>query len=198
MSEIVEPSHDAGFDRAAAVTRSLLGYGVLAGAFYVIVGVVQMLARDGFDASRHALSLLANGSSGWVQTVNFVVTGLMVLAAAVGLGRALRPARAAAILVGVYGASVISAGVFAADPADGVPGGPPPGSPDGTSVSGVLHLAAGGIGFVSLAAATATGTVGIVLLWLAALVSWTWLAVASIAIYRTVPHPDADRRAMLP
>jgi hypothetical protein len=52
------------FDRAAAVTRSLLGYGVLAGVFYLVVGLAQALIRDGYDLTRHDLSLLANGPYG--------------------------------------------------------------------------------------------------------------------------------------
>jgi len=39
----------AGFDRGAAITRSLLGYGVVVGPFYLVVGVIQGLVRDGFD-----------------------------------------------------------------------------------------------------------------------------------------------------
>ena len=34
-------------------------------------------------------SLLANGDHGWLQVTNFVLTGLMLVAFAVGLGRAL-------------------------------------------------------------------------------------------------------------
>lgn len=30
-----------GFDRSATITRSILGYGMLAGPFYLVVGVVQ-------------------------------------------------------------------------------------------------------------------------------------------------------------
>jgi hypothetical protein len=48
-------------DPAAAVTRSLLGYGVLAGVFYLMVGLVQARTRDGYDPTRHDQSLLANG-----------------------------------------------------------------------------------------------------------------------------------------
>jgi hypothetical protein len=48
-------------DRTAAITRSLLGYGVLAGPVYVVVGLAQALTRDGYDLARHDLSLLANG-----------------------------------------------------------------------------------------------------------------------------------------
>ena len=48
------------FDRAAAMTRSLLGYGVLAGALYLGVGIVQGLFRDGDEFACHDLSLLAS------------------------------------------------------------------------------------------------------------------------------------------
>jgi hypothetical protein len=61
-------------DRAAAVTRSLLGYGVLAGACYPVVGLAQARTLDGFDLTRHDLSLLANGPYGWIQSANFVLT----------------------------------------------------------------------------------------------------------------------------
>lgn len=50
--------------RANRVTRSLLGYGMLAGPFYVAVSLAQALSRDGFDLTRHAWSLLANGEHG--------------------------------------------------------------------------------------------------------------------------------------
>lgn len=148
-----EKNDKPAFDRSAAVTRSLLGYGVLAGVVYLVTGVTQALLRDGFDLSRHSLSLLANGSWGWVQTANFVISGLMVLAAAYGFSRALAPERRMALLVGIYGLSLIAAGAFAADPMDGFPPGTPSGVPDEISVSGLIHLAAGGIGFLSLALA---------------------------------------------
>jgi hypothetical protein len=69
-------------DRAAAVTRSLLGYGVLAGACYLVVGLAQARACDGFDLTGHDLSLLANGPYGWIQSANFILTALMVIAVA--------------------------------------------------------------------------------------------------------------------
>src|SRR5215831_2367349 len=93
-------------DRTTSVTRSLLGYGVIAGPFYVIVSLAQALTRPGFDLTRHEWSLLANGALGWIQTGNFVLTGLMVVAAAVGFRRALRPAPGsvwAPRLLAVYG-----------------------------------------------------------------------------------------------
>ncbi|MFG2041178.1 DUF998 domain-containing protein [Dactylosporangium sp. NPDC048998] len=139
--------------RTNRVTRSLLGYGVLAGPFYVTVSVAQALTRDGFDMTRHAWSLLSNGSLGWLQITNFVLSGLMVLAAAVGLARAVPQSRWASVLVGVFGASLVAAGALRADPAMGFPAGTPDG-PGTVSWHGVGHLVAGGIGFLCVIAAT--------------------------------------------
>jgi hypothetical protein len=47
-------------------------------------------------------------------------------------------------------------------------------------------------------AAMATQPIGVALLWLAVVAGWAWLAGASIATYRTVPHPDAHRRETNP
>jgi hypothetical protein len=143
-------------DRAAAVTRSLLGYGVLAGVFYLVVGLAQALTRDGYDLTRHDLSLLANGPYGWIQIANLILTGLMVIAAAVGVRRAMRPGPAASwgpgLLAG-YGVGLVGAGVFVADPMHGFPPGTPDGPPATVSTAGLLHVASGAVGFACLVAA---------------------------------------------
>jgi hypothetical protein len=138
----------------AGGTRSLLMCGVLAGPIYLAVGIAQGLLRDGFDFERHPLSVLANGPGGWVQTANFVVTGLLVVAAAVGFQRALRAtSRATGIFLGAFGVSMLVAAVCPADPMDGFPFGTPLGPPTTMSTLGLLHFAAGGLGFVALAVA---------------------------------------------
>jgi hypothetical protein len=139
---------------AARITRSLLGYGIIAGPLYVVVALAQALTRDGFDLSRHSWSLLANGELGWIQIANFIVTGLMTVAAAIGLRRALTPGRGrtwAPLLIAIYGVSLIGAGIFRADPAQGFPAG----TPETTTISwhGMLHFMLGGIGFLCLIAA---------------------------------------------
>ena len=139
----------------AAVTRSLLGYGPLAGACYLVSGLVQALTREGFDLERHDLSLLANGPLGWMQILTLVVAGLMTVASAAGLVRALPGGPAAtwaASLLAGYGLALVAAGVFIADPMNGFPVGTPEGPPRQVSAHGVLHLAAGGIGFGCLVA----------------------------------------------
>lgn len=139
---------------ADRITKSLLGYGVIAGPFYVAVALAQALTRDGFELSRHSWSLLANGDWGWIQVANFILTELMVIAFAVGLDRALGRGPAspwAARLVGTFGVSMIAAGLFRADPVARFPVGSPAESVP--SWTGLVHLAAGGIGFTCLAIA---------------------------------------------
>ena len=142
-------------DPATRVTRSLLGYGVIAGPLYVVVSVVQALTREGFDLSRHEWSLLSNGSLGWIQITNFLVTGLMTIAFAVGVRRALPSGRGttwAPRLIATYGVGLISAGVFRADPALGFPVGAPTGQAP-VSWHGALHFLSAGVGFSCLVAA---------------------------------------------
>lgn len=148
---LTTPTAVTSCDPATRVTRSLLGYGLLAGPFFVGVSLVQALTRAGFDPTRHEWSLLANGGLGWIQITNFVLSGLMTIAFAVGVGRATGSRWAGRLLAG-YGLGLVAAGAFRADPALGFP----PGTPaDAHVVSwhGLLHLASGGVGFACLVAA---------------------------------------------
>ena len=141
-------------DPSLRVTRSLAGYGVIAGPVYVGVSLAQALTRDGFDLSTHAWSQLAIGDWGWVQTANLVVTGLMSVAFSVALRRTLaggRGGRAVPILVATFGLGMVLAGLFPADPAAGFPVGLP--TPAAPTTHGMLHLMVSGVGFLALAAA---------------------------------------------
>lgn len=142
-----------GFDGAAAVTRSLLGYGVIAGAIYLVVGLTLALTREGFDLAIHPLSLLMLGDGGWMQRANLILAGAMTIAAGVGIARALRGAergRRVGPLVVVYGVCLVASGVF---PPDAMAGFPPGAADDQASVAGILHLGFGAVGFLTLAAA---------------------------------------------
>jgi hypothetical membrane protein len=134
------------------VTRSLLGYGPLAGTVFVGSIFVQGLTRRGFSIAHDDASLLANGPLGWIQIATFLVAGAMTIAAAVGLRRAL-PGRWASRLIGLYGAGLMAAGVFRADPADGFGPGAPAGKAAHVSWHGDGHLIAASIGFIAMIAA---------------------------------------------
>lgn len=144
--------HEPGtFDRGAAITRSLLGWGVVAGPFYLLVGVVLALARSGFDPTRHALSLLMLGEHGWMQRANLILTAIMVAAAAAGILRTVRSGRGLAIgaPLGAHALCLALSAVFPPDPAAGFP----PGAVSEATGHGILHLVFGGLGFACLAAA---------------------------------------------
>jgi hypothetical membrane protein len=130
--------------------RNLLTAGLVAGPLYVVVSLIEVVVRDGFDPTRHAWSMLANGPFGWVHSANLVVSGALVVAGAAGLWRALRT-RAAATLLALYGAGMVGAGFFAADPGRGFPVGTPEVTP--VSWHGALHFVFGGVGFLGLVGA---------------------------------------------
>lgn len=164
------------------VTKSLLGYGIIAGPIYVVVAAAQALTRDGYDPTRHAVSQLANGPWGWVQIVNFLITGAMTVAAAVGVRRALGRGRRSAwasALLGAYGVGLLGAGVFRADPSDGFPPGTPPGMGE-VSWHGMAHFAIAGLAFGCLVAACF-----VIAGWFAGSgdAAWAWFSRATGAVF---------------
>ncbi|MDH6244290.1 DUF998 domain-containing protein [Mycobacterium sp. OTB74] len=145
------PNPQPVLNRGAAATRSLLGWGVVAGPFYLVVGVVLGTTRPGFDFTRHALSLLMLGHLGWIQRTNFVLCGLMVIAAGMGVLRAIRSGRGLAVggLVIAAGVTLILAALFVPDPVSGFPPGAVAGSP---SAGGMMHLLCGATQLVTITA----------------------------------------------
>ncbi len=140
-------------ETGTAKPSPLLICGAVAGPLYVVVSLTQALLRPGFDLTRHPWSLLANGPAGWVQMTNLIVTGLLVVVTAVGFSRTVSMGtghRAIPILLGIFGAGMIGAGIFRADPMAGFPLGTPDGPPVAPTVFGLLHLALGGVGFLGL------------------------------------------------
>ncbi|MEU4396882.1 DUF998 domain-containing protein [Kribbella sp. NPDC023855] len=135
------------------ITRTLLTAGLVAGPLYTAVWLGQAATREGFDITRHPASLLANGGPGWIQTVNFVVAGILSIAAAVGLRRSIagRGSRWAPRLLGAYGVGLLLAAIFPADPASGFPAGTPADYAE-ISARGMGHFVAGTIGFTGLIA----------------------------------------------
>jgi hypothetical protein len=136
-------------------TTALLLCGAIAGPLFVVVFLLAGTTRADYNPLRHPVSSLALGEHGWVQTANFIVTGLLMLAFAVGLRRALRPRGGSwwgPLLVGIYAIGLIGAGVFVTDPVSGYP----PGTPNELvqySLPGALHDLFSAPVFVALPAA---------------------------------------------
>lgn len=138
---------------ADRVTKSLLGYGVLAGAVFEPSIIIQGLTRHGFSIAHDDASLLSNGPLGWIQIVTFLLAGAMTIAFAVGARRALA-GRAGGKwgprLIGLYGAGLMAAGLLRAGPADGFGPGAPVGKAVHVSWHGDGHLISASIGFIAL------------------------------------------------
>ena len=134
----------APFGTSTSATGILLACAAVAGPLYEVVFLVQAFTRPGFDVARHTGSLLSLGDLGWVQVATFVVTGLLLVAGAVGM----RP-----VLLGLFALSFVAAGVSTPDPMGGFPPGTPPGPPAGLSWHAGLHFLAGAVGFLALPAA---------------------------------------------
>jgi len=125
--------------------RPLLTAGLVGPLLFIVVFLVEGITRPGYSAWRHYVSQLATGNSGWVQVVNFVVCGTLVIGFAFGLRQTLRPGRAslaAPILMGLFGSALIVAGVFSTDPALGYPVGALPIHTTHGMVHGLAGLAA--------------------------------------------------------
>jgi hypothetical protein len=134
-------------------TRLLLACGTIAGPIYIVVGLVQILTREGFDMTRHPLSLMSTGDLGWIQITNFILTGAFVVLGAMGLGRAAQADKRwkrAAVFIGLYGVGVIGGGLFVTDPSLGFPPGTPDIYPETISWHGLLHFIFGQLGFLAL------------------------------------------------
>ena len=133
-------------------TRRLLVCGMAAGPVFVAVTTVEIISRQGFDLRRHGISLLSLGDRGWVQVANFLLAGLLSVAFAAGVRRALGPGpggTAAPVLICGYGLGLIVTGLFLVDPGEGFP----PGTPDGLPVlswHGAVHAVAPPAAFLSL------------------------------------------------
>ena len=143
-------------ETATRLTRALLACGVPAGSLFMIVALVQAFTRPGFDLRRHAISMLALGDLGWIQVTDFIGCGLLIVALAAGVRRALHPGPAGTwgpVLLGAYGVGLVAAGLFRTDPALGFPPGAPAGMPAAMSWHAVLHSIAFFVAFTSLTAA---------------------------------------------
>ncbi len=122
-------------------TKAFLLCGAIAGPLFTFAWFVEGATRADYSPLRHPISSLALGDFGWTQDANFIVTGILTLALAVGLRRALQPLGGstwAPLLVGAIGIGLLGAGIFVTDPLNGYP----PGTPDrlvNYSTHGELH-----------------------------------------------------------
>ena len=132
--------------------RLLLACGAVGPLLFVVVFLVEGAIRPDYSPLRHFVSSLSLGDGGWVQVASFLICGTLVACFAVGLRLALVAGKGATwgpILLGVFGVSLLGAGLFSTDPLLEYP----PGAAAVTTVHGALHMLFSLIAFAALAAA---------------------------------------------
>jgi hypothetical membrane protein len=125
--------------------------GVIGPLLFIAVFLIEGLTRPGYSPWRNAVSQLATGEDGWIQTVNFLVCGVLVLTFAFGLRQAIKGTRGSIggpVLIGLFAVALLVAGVFTTDPGLGYP----VGAPEVHTTHGLIHGFAGLAAFVTIAA----------------------------------------------
>ncbi|MBI3745862.1 MAG: DUF998 domain-containing protein [Chloroflexi bacterium] len=136
--------------------RWLLWPGVVGPIGFVVTFTVEGAVRPGYDPVRHFVSLLSLGDGGWLQVVNFLVTGGLIAAFGVALRARWvtgRGSRWVPRLIVATGVALIASGIFATDPGLGYPPGAPDGMPTDPSWHAGLHYLGSVVVFLALPAA---------------------------------------------
>jgi len=110
-----------GIDRT---TRILLMCGSIGCVLFIVLFLIQGIIREGYTPLKFPVSSLAIGDAGWVQTLNFLISGLLVFLFAIGFRRAtplLKKSVWTSRLIAAVGIGLIGAGLFKTDPVYGYP-----------------------------------------------------------------------------
>ncbi|WP_353810103.1 DUF998 domain-containing protein [Agromyces sp. SYSU T00194] len=103
-------------EQRSRIVRAGACAGLIGPALFVAAWLIQAAARsEEFDLIGEPASALAAGDAGWIQTVSFIVYGLMTLVFAAGLHRAMAPSRLGWIgpsLIGVTGVGLLWGAAF--------------------------------------------------------------------------------------
>ena len=122
---------------------TFLWAGVAAPIVFTTVYLVDGATRAGYDPMRHQVSLLELGERGWLMTVNFLVTGVLLLVFAAGVRSWLREgpgALATPVAIAVASVGLLLAGIFPTQPLFGYPPGTPEGMATEVTPASVMHL----------------------------------------------------------
>ena len=105
----------------ARPVQFLLWAGIVGPIIFVVTFTIDGALTPGYSAIRDAVSYLALGRYGWIQAVNFVVLGILVIAFALGFFRWWRRRDsswvlpAAALLIALSGLGYVLAAIFTAN-----------------------------------------------------------------------------------
>ena len=133
--------------RRLSLTRTIALAGIIGPIWFTTFVVLQGFLLPDYSHVRLPISALAAWPTGWIQNINFYVTGALVMAFALTLHHSVQPTRRGAAgiaLLVLGGLGVMWAGIFPWKMVDGVPTETAP-----HVVGAVMAFAATGLGFIA-------------------------------------------------
>jgi hypothetical membrane protein len=129
----------------------LIACGAIGPILFILLFLLEGAIRPGYSAWHNFVSDLGESNQGWMQIANFLICGVLILCFALGLRQVFRSGKGSVwgpLLLGVFGLSLLIAGLFVTDPSLGY-------YPAGTSSStqtlhGTIHGANAPLAFGSL------------------------------------------------
>lgn len=104
--------------------KRMLACGPAGAFFFLIIFLVQGFLRNDYNAMRNPVSSLSLTEDGWIQVLNFLITGILILIFSFGIRtqyKFLHNSKKIALLVLLTGIGLTGAGVFSTDPVFGYP-----------------------------------------------------------------------------
>lgn len=121
-SKIGQPELDGAL--LSPSTLRLVSCGTIGSILFTTAYLIEGISRPGYSALQQAISALSLGPGGWIQQVNFIVFGLLVVCSAYGWYQALKLGAGSIwypLLKAITGLGLIVDGFFSQDPAPGYP-----------------------------------------------------------------------------
>jgi hypothetical membrane protein len=174
----------------------LLTCGLVGAVLFVVTFLIDGATRPGYRPLYHPVSALALGSRGWVQTSNFIVTGLLMIAAAAGIREALDVTIGPALLA-LFGVALVVSGAFTMDPMRGYPPGTEEGTPAVLSRRQKVHDIFGFVVFSSLGATAIAFGLALEGGWKVYSFASAALIIVLIVVFVTAWERDSPRSGLL-
>ena len=105
-------------------TKWLLICGQLGCIFFIVLFLIQGQLRDAYAPLKFPISSLSIGHYGWIQRVNFLISGSFIFLFAIGFRKAtpeLKSSLWTSRLIGAVSLGLFGAGLFSSDPVYGYP-----------------------------------------------------------------------------
>ena len=105
-------------------TKLLLACGCAGCLFFIILFTIQGQLREAYSVLKFPISSLSIGEWGWIQVVNFLISGFLIFLFAIGFRRAtplLKNSLRTSRLIAAVGLGLFGAGLFSSDPIYGYP-----------------------------------------------------------------------------